>query len=83
MSMWNYWGETPANKSNLRLLVPGKGWIAFNDRQDEEGKTAERGGKEQIESALINALSAANFAVLISFDRLSKELEDIGVISAG
>lgn len=64
MSIWNYWEETPASKSNLRLLVPGKGWIAFNDRHDDEGNTAERGSKEQIESALINALSAANFAAL-------------------
>ncbi len=64
MTIWNYWDETPASKSNLRLLVPAKGWVAFADQLDDEGKVTERGSKELIESALINALSASNFAAL-------------------
>ncbi len=64
MSIWDYWSETPATKSNIRLLVPPKGWVSYNDLFDEEGKVAERGSKEQIESALINALSASNLVIL-------------------
>lgn len=64
MSVWDYWSETVAGKSNLRLLIPGKGWLAFADRLDDDGKVAERGSKEEIDSALINALSASNFSTL-------------------
>lgn len=64
MSVWDYWNATPADKANLRLLISGKGWTAFSDRIDDEGKVVERGSKEQIDSALINALSASNFLTL-------------------
>lgn len=64
MSVWDYWAETAARKDNLRLLVPGKGWVAYSDRLDDEGKVAERGSREDVESALINALSASNFSTL-------------------
>lgn len=64
MSVWDYWNATPADKANLRLLVSGKGWTAFSDRLDDEGKVIERGSREQIDSALINALSASNFLTL-------------------
>lgn len=64
MTVWDYWGQTPADKSNLRLLIPGRGWVSYADRQDDEGKLAERGSKEDIDSALINALSASNFSTL-------------------
>lgn len=64
MSIWDFWAATPADKTNLRLLVAGKGWTAFADRVDDEGKVVERGSKEQIDSALINALSASNFLTL-------------------
>ncbi|WP_296097352.1 SIR2 family protein [uncultured Agrobacterium sp.] len=64
MSVWDYWDETAAAKGNLRLLVPGKGWIAYDDREDSDGKVVERGSKEGIDSALINALSASNFSTL-------------------
>lgn len=64
MSIWDYWNATPADKANLRLLISGKGWTAFSDRVDDEGKVVERGSKEQIDSALINALSASNFLTL-------------------
>lgn len=63
MSIWDYWTATNAAKSNLRLLVPGKGWIAYADRLEDD-KVIERGSKDEIESALINAISAANLAVL-------------------
>lgn len=64
MSVWDYWGETAAGKSNLRLLIPRKGWVTFADRHDDEGKVTDRGSKEEIDSALINALSASNFSTL-------------------
>lgn len=64
MTVWEYWNETPAGKANLRLLIPGKGWVAYSDRVDNEGKIVERGSKEGIDSALINALSASNFSTL-------------------
>lgn len=64
MTIWDYWNETPAGKANLRLLVPGKGWVTYSDREDNEGKVIERGSKEGIDSALINALSASNFSTL-------------------
>lgn len=65
MSVWDYWTETLASKSNLRLFVQRKGWVAYADRLDDDGeKVAERGSKEQIDSALINALSASNFLTL-------------------
>ncbi|KAB2714011.1 hypothetical protein [Brucella intermedia] len=64
MSVWDYWVATSAKKSNLLLLVPGKGWVAFTDQTDADDKVTERGSKEEVDSALINALSAANLAVL-------------------
>jgi hypothetical protein len=64
MSIWDYWAATPASKLNLRLLVPTKGWVAYADQVDEDGKIAERGSKEQVDSALINALSASNLIIL-------------------
>jgi len=63
MSIWDYWAVADATKSNLRLLIPGKGWIAYDDRIEDD-KVIDRGSKEEIDSALINALSATNFAVL-------------------
>jgi SIR2-like domain len=65
VSVWDYWNETPASKANLRLLTQRKGWVAYQDRFEDDGKTvADRGSKEQIDSALINALSASNFLTL-------------------
>jgi hypothetical protein len=64
VSIWDYWGETPAARVNLRLFVPRKGWVAYTDRLDAEGKVSERGSREDIDSALINALSASNFSTL-------------------
>ncbi len=64
MSIWDYWAATGPTKANLRLLVPGKGWVTYLDRTDEDGKVVDRGSKEEIESALINALSASNLAIL-------------------
>lgn len=65
MSIWDYWKEAPASKANLRLFVQRKGWVAYEDRLEDDGKTVEeRGSKEQIDSALINALSASNFLTL-------------------
>jgi len=64
VTVWDYWNETAAAKGNLRLLVPGKGWVAYDDREDNDGKVVERGSKEAIDSALINALSASNFSTL-------------------
>lgn len=64
MSIWDYWAETAAAKENLRLLIPGKGWLSFADKLDNEGKVEARGSKEEIDSALINALSASNFCTL-------------------
>jgi hypothetical protein len=64
MSVSNYWNTTPADKTNLRLLISGKGWTSFSDSVDEDGKVVDRGSKEQIDSALINALSASNFLTL-------------------
>jgi len=64
VSVWDYWVETAAGRTNLRLLLLGKGWTAYADRVDDDGKVIERGSKEEIDSALINALSASNFATL-------------------
>jgi len=64
MSVWDYWGQTAAERSNLRLLVPDKGWMAYADRLDDEGKITDRGSKDEIDSALINVLSASNFSTL-------------------
>jgi hypothetical protein len=64
MTVWTYWSETPASASNLRLLVPGRGWVSYADKLDAESKVAERGSQEQIDSALINVLSASNFLAL-------------------
>lgn len=64
MTVWDYWNETAAAKDNLRLLVPGRGWVAYRNREDNDGKVVERGSKEGIDSALINALSASNFSTL-------------------
>lgn len=65
MTIWDYWGGMPPRKENLRLLVPDKGWVAFVDRVDDEGKAVEGGSKGDIESVLINALSASNFTSLL------------------
>ena len=46
MSVWDYWNATPADKANLRLLIFGKGWTAFSDLVDGEGKVVEWGSKE-------------------------------------
>jgi len=64
VSIWDYWAETAAAKENLRLLLPGKGWVAFADKLADDGKVEERGAKDEIDSALINALSASNFCTL-------------------
>jgi hypothetical protein len=64
MTIWDFWKKTLASKSNLRLFVQPKGWVAYEDRLDGDKKVAERGSKEQIDSALINALSASNFLTL-------------------
>ncbi len=65
MSIWDYWKETPASKSNLRLFVRDEGWISFSDRLDDaQEKVSDRGSKDAIDSALINALSASNFLTL-------------------
>ena len=64
MSIWDYWNETDANRNNLRLYTPGRGWLAYSDKLDDEGNVEERGSREQIDSALINALSASNFSTL-------------------
>jgi SIR2-like domain len=64
MSVWDYWNATPADKANLRLLISSKGWTSFSDSLNNEGKVIDRGSKEQIDSALINALSASNFLTL-------------------
>lgn len=64
MSVWEYWSATEAGKLNLRLFIPKKGWVAYGNRVDQDGKVVELGSKEVIESALINALSASNFSTL-------------------
>ncbi|MBI2254763.1 MAG: SIR2 family protein [Proteobacteria bacterium] len=64
MTVWTYWSENPASASNLRLLVPGRGWVSYADKLDAESKVAERGSQEQVDSALINVLSASNFLTL-------------------
>lgn len=64
MSIWDYWSETDAARSNLRLFVPDLGWVAYPDKLDVEGQVVERGSKELIDSALINSLSASNFSTL-------------------
>ena len=65
MNVWEYWAQTAAGRANLRLLVPGKGWVAYDDLLGGDGKLRERGSKEVIDSALVNALSATNFVTLI------------------
>lgn len=64
MSIWDYWKETDAVRANLRLFIPGRGWVDYRDKLDDEGKVVERGSKELIDSSLINALSASNFSTL-------------------
>lgn len=61
---FDFWKAKAASQSNLRLLVPGKGWVSLADRIGDDGKVEERGSKEEIESALTNALSASNFLTL-------------------
>nr|WP_246524255.1 SIR2 family protein [Neoroseomonas eburnea] len=46
-------------------MVPGQGWVAYADRLDDGGHVTARGIKDDIESALINALSASNFLSLL------------------
>lgn len=64
MSIWDFWNETPAGKDNLRLFIPGRGWVAYASECDIDGKVTKRGSKDEIESALINAVSASNFVTL-------------------
>lgn len=64
LTQFDYWKVQAASRTNLRLLVPGKGWVAYADRIGEENKVEERGSKDEIESALTNALSASNFLTL-------------------
>lgn len=64
LTYFDHWKSKAASRSNLRLLLPGKGWVAYADRLGEEGKVEERGSKDEIESALTNALSATNFLTL-------------------
>lgn len=61
---FDYWKAKAASPNNLRLLVPFKGWVSLADRISDDGKVEERGSKEEIESALTNALSASNFLTL-------------------
>ncbi len=63
-SHFDYWQARAASRSNLRLLIPGKGWLAFADRMGDDNKVEERGSKDEIESALTNAISASNFLTL-------------------
>ncbi|TXH35612.1 MAG: SIR2 family protein [Rhodospirillaceae bacterium] len=65
MSIWDYWKEIGAGRSNLRLLVPNEGWVAYTDRAAEDGKATARGSQEIVDSALINAMSASNLVTLI------------------
>jgi len=64
MNVWEYWRATEAGKLNLRLFMPGKGWVAYDNRVDQDDRVVEHGSKEEIESALINALTASNFSTL-------------------
>lgn len=64
LTHFDYWKVHAANRTNLRLLVPGSGWVAYADRIGQENKIEDRGSKEEIESALTNALSASNFLTL-------------------
>lgn len=64
LTHFDYWKTKPAIRGNLRLLVPSRGWIAYADRIGEENKVEERGSRDEIESALTNALSASNFLTL-------------------
>lgn len=63
-SHFDYWQARTSSRSNLRLLVPGKGWVAFGDHIGGDNKVEERGSKDEIESALINAITASNFLTL-------------------
>jgi len=64
LTQFDHWKDQAASRTNLRLLVPGKGWVVYADRLGEENKVEERGSKDEIESALTNALSASNFLTL-------------------
>lgn len=63
-SHFDYWNGKPASRAHLRLLVPGKGWVAYADRIGTDHKVEEWGSREDIESALTNAMSASNFLTL-------------------
>lgn len=63
-SHFDYWNGKPASRAHLRLLVPGKGWVAYADHIGADHKVEEWGSREDIESALTNAMSASNFLTL-------------------
>jgi hypothetical protein len=63
-TQFDHWKTQAASRTNLRLLIPGKGWVLYADRLGEENKVEERGSRDEIESALTNALSASNFLTL-------------------
>lgn len=59
-----YWDEKEAGADRLRLFVPSRGWVASSDKTDEEGKVEERGARELIDSAFLNALNSTNLLIL-------------------
>ena len=64
MTIWQYWKTVRPSKSNLRMLVPEQGWVAYEDRADESGKILASGIKDKLDSTLINVLNASNFLCL-------------------
>lgn len=61
---FDYWQNLAASRTNLRLLIPGKGWVEFADRIGDDNKVEARGSKDEIESVLTNVISASNFLTL-------------------
>lgn len=59
-----YWDTRKASAANLRLFDPTKGWIAYDDVTDTDGKTTSYGCSREIDLALGSALNAGNLALL-------------------
>lgn len=59
-----FWDAKANAAANLRLFVPGRGWLSYANQLDAEQKVSAEGSARLIESAFLNALNSTNLLVL-------------------
>lgn len=60
----SYWDGVSADRSNLRLFLPGIGWRSYEDDKGPDGRTSSQGSHKELDLALTLALNATNLVVM-------------------